>query len=217
MSARAALYARVSTAGQCVDSQLARLREAAPGAIAYADCAVSGRQDHHVEFDKLRAAVERGELATVYVTKLDRLGRSTKTILEFFDLAERSGVRVVVPDQGPIDTSTSVGRLVPTVLAAMAELEGDLIAERTREAMAAFKNGSRMTRSGKPVGRPRRHTPGVAQRIREERGNGLKWAVVAQHAGILAGTCGKVGMPPQSDTPRVENPDPGFGAQSGGS
>lgn len=201
-----AAYARVSTSGQTTHQQLDRLRSAAPGAEEYVDEAVSGRLDSRPEFDRLRLAIECGEVRCVYVTKLDRLGRSARGILEFFELAETHRVRVVVTDQGPIDTSTPVGRLIRTVLAAMAELEADLVAERTREAMAAFRAGTRTTRSGRPVGRPRVLTEEKVERIRELRfGRGFPWKEVAVHVGISAVTCRKVRPAPPTSIPRVLN------------
>lgn len=175
-----AAYARVSTAGQSVDVQLARLEQLAPGATRYVDPAVSGRLDHRPEFDRLRAAIERDQVQEVFVTKLDRLGRSARGILEFFELAERHGVRVVVTDQGPIDTSTPVGRLVRTVLAAMAELEADLIQERTRDAIRAIRAGIRPTRSGRPIGRPKIRTPELVAETLRLRAEGTRWADIAR-------------------------------------
>jgi DNA invertase Pin-like site-specific DNA recombinase len=209
-------YARCSTTGQSVDVQVARLRETAPGIVVYADVGLSGSLDHRPEFDKLRASVERGGVSSVYVTKLDRLGRSARSILEFFDLAERNGVRVVVTDQGPIDTLTPVGRLVRTVLAAMAELEADLIRERTRDAMAGFKDGTRKTRSGKPVGRPRILSDALLGRIRELRetpgpsGKVRTWNEIARMVHSPAGSCKKWYCAQRGGKPRVINPDSGF-------
>jgi DNA invertase Pin-like site-specific DNA recombinase len=207
----AALYARVSTAkqGESLETQLNRLRGVTPGAVEFVDAGVSGRDVDRPAFDRLVDAIRADHVDSVTVTKLDRLGRSARAILDFFNEADARHVRVVVADQA-IDTSTPVGRMVRTVVAAMAELEADLIAERTREAMVAFKTGARKTRSGLPVGRPRVLTPQVVQRIREERAKGLPWSVVAQHTGICAGTCRKVGPSPRSEIPRVGNPPPEF-------
>ncbi|MCI4317316.1 MAG: recombinase family protein [Thermoplasmata archaeon] len=150
-----AIYARVSTGRQAesLEGQLVRLRSRAPGAAEFSDL-LSGRGVDRPEFDRLARAVRDGMVDEVYVSRLDRLGRSARGILGFFELAEAHGTRVVVVDQA-IDTSTPVGRMVRTVLAAMAELEADLIGERTKDAMRAFKDGTRRTRSGNPVGRPR--------------------------------------------------------------
>ena len=201
---RVAIYARVSTEEQSVQQQLDRLRSAVKFATEYVDEAVSGRLDSRPEFDRLKRDMDAGKVQELYVVKLDRLGRSASSILEFFGRAEKDGVRVVVLDQ-QIDTSTPVGRLVRTVLAAMAELEADLIRERTREAMAALKAGTRQTKSGRPVGRPRKVTPEIAERIRVLRKGGMKWREIAVRVHLNAGTCRKVGAGSTGDSPSVEN------------
>lgn len=209
---RTASYARVSTSDQTTVQQLDRLRAVAPGAMEYVDDAVSGRLDSRPEFDRLKTAVERGEVKEVFVCKIDRLGRSAKAILDFFDLAEKHSVRVVVTDQG-VDTSTPVGKVVRTILAALAELEADLIRERTRDAMAAFKAGTRKTRSGRPVGRPPRINDALLEQIRELRASGLTWNQVALRAHAPATSARKwlsnarrAADTPPGESPRVINP-----------
>lgn len=181
-----AIYARVSTGSQTVAQQLDRLRAGAPGAREFVDEAASGRSDRRPGFERLRSAIEIGEISATYAVKLDRLGRSARAILGFFELAESHQVRVVLVDQ-QIDTSTPVGRLVRTVLAAMAELEADLVSERTREAMAAFKSGARAPRG--PVGRPRRVTAELADRCDSLRRQEFTWAEIARRTGLKAETC----------------------------
>lgn len=187
MSPTPAIYARVSTEEQSVEQQLDRMRPLAPAATEFVDSGVSGRLDSRPAFDRLREAIGVGSVSAVFVVKLDRLGRSAKSVLEFFEEAEAHGTRVVVVDQ-QIDTSTPVGRLVRTILAAMAELEADLIRERTRDAMAAFKAGVRKPKA--PLGRPRVVTSeklATASRIRKERPK-IQWSELAQRVGIRSET-----------------------------
>jgi DNA invertase Pin-like site-specific DNA recombinase len=205
-----ALYGRVSTVGQgeSLETQLGRLRVSVPGAVEFVDAGVSGRAADRPAFDRLVAEIRSERVGSVTVTKLDRLGRSAKTILEFFNDAEAHQVRVVVLDQA-LDTSTPVGRLVRTILAAMAELEADMIAERTREAMAAFKAGTRNTRSGKPVGRPRRVNDELVAEIRRLRDSGLRWAQVAVRLHVPASSARKwlsVANQRPKPTPTAETP-----------
>ena len=185
-------YARVSTDSQEIRTQSDRLALAAPGARPFADDGVSGKGVERPSFDSLLGEIRAGHVGSVYVTKLDRLGRSARGILEFFDQAEDNGVRVVVLDQ-QIDTATPVGRLVRTVLSGMAELEADLISSRTRDAMAAFKAGTRRTKSGRPVGRPRKITPEHEAQISRLRGEGFRWADIAMKVHLPTGSCRKVG------------------------
>jgi DNA invertase Pin-like site-specific DNA recombinase len=219
---KAAVYARVSTSDQSVEQQLSRLRAAAPGAVEYIDEAFSGRTFDRPRFLAMRLAIRNGEIQEVYALKLDRLGRSVKDVLEFYELCDQHQVRVVVVEQG-FDTASPVGRMVRTIVAAVAELEVEMIRDRTRAAMAAFKNGTRRTRTGRPPGRPRRMTPEMAQRIRALRetpkpdGSVRTWKEIAQHVHMPAGSCSKVPKAPPAGTPRSENGPSGFGEQMAGS
>ncbi len=214
---QSALYARVSTTGQTTQQQLDRLRGVAPGAAEFVDDAVSGRLAQRPEFDRLTSSIERGEVRVLYVCKIDRLGRSAKAVLEFFDLAERCGCRIVVTDQG-VDTSSPVGRVVRTILAALAELEADLTRERTQAAMDAFRTGTR-TPKGR-VGRPPRVTEDLLREIRRLRDEEhLQWSRVAVRLHVPASSARKwysnssrpKGAPPP-ETPRVINEPGAFGA-----
>jgi DNA invertase Pin-like site-specific DNA recombinase len=194
----AAVYARVSTSEQSTGPQVALLLSEAersglsvPADRIYVDERVSGSLDSRPAFDRLRAAVKAREISTVLVTKLDRLGRSVRGLLEFYDLSEAADVRVIVTDQG-IDTGTAVGRLLRTILAGMAEFERDLIVDRTQTRMDALKAGM-PTRSGRPVGRPRRVTPEKVEEARKLRAEvpPMKWPLVAQRVGLPAETIRK--------------------------
>ncbi len=206
------VYARVSTSaqGESLETQLGRLRASVPGATEFVDAGISGRGVERRAFDRLLAEVRAGRVDSVTVTKLDRLGRSARAILEFFNEADANGVRVVALDQA-IDTSTPVGRLVRTVLAAMAELEADLTSERTREAMAAFKAGARKTKSGRPVGRPRIYDSSFAARVRELRdalgpdGKRRPWSQLAMQLHRPAGSLRKLYSSPRGAIPSAIN------------
>ena len=108
-------------------------------------------------------AVRRREVDTVVVVKLDRLARSTRHLCELAEELESLSVALVVLDQA-IDTTTPSGRLLFTVLAAVASFERDLIVERTRAGLEAAK------RRGKKLGRPRK----VFDRRQVERARRLK-------------------------------------------
>ena len=214
MTERAALYTRVSTEEQSVVSQLDSLsRRATELGLSvieggtYADAGVSGRSTSRPEFDRLREAIRSRAVDAVLVTKLDRIARSVRTALEFFDEAEAAGVRIIVTDQS-IDTATPAGRLTRTILAGVAEFEGELIRERTRVAMDAIRSGARQTRSGRPVGRPRRVTVELAKRAAHFRGAGLTWKEVAQQVGLPSETCRKAVWQIQHAAETVGNPPP---------
>ena len=156
---RAVVYLRVSTEEQAT-SGLGLEAQAAACAAAVAgkggqlvatvrDEGVSGsvpafdRPGGGEALEMIRA----GEADALVVSKLDRLGRSAIDVLGVAERAEREGWALVVLDLG-LDTTTPVGRFTLTVLAGVAQLERDLIRQRTREAMAA------KAARGERVGRP---------------------------------------------------------------
>jgi DNA invertase Pin-like site-specific DNA recombinase len=120
-------YARVSTGGQKLEGQLEALK-AAGATMIYRE-KVSGVRAVRPQLAKLLGAMQAGD--TVIVTKLDRLGRSTRELLE---LVERFGQgKIGFKSLGdPLwDTTTPQGRLLGTLLAAIADFERSLIVERT--------------------------------------------------------------------------------------
>jgi len=220
MTERAAIYARVSTEEQSVTTQVEALVRRAdelgfviPAKQMYADSGVSGRADSRPELDRLRESIQAHVVDVVLVTKLDRIARSVRTALEFFDDAEKAGVRIIVTDQA-IDTATPAGRLTRTILAGVAEFEGELIRERTQIAMDAIRSGARQTRSGRPVGRPRRVTLELATRAAHLRRAGLRWKEVAQQVGLPAETCRKAVWQVRHAAGGVDNPPPSENVRS---
>lgn len=196
-----AIYARVSTDEQTTETQLARLRGEAPGAQEFVDQAVSGRAARRPAFDRLLEAMRAGSVRAVYATKLDRLGRTAVGIREFFQEADRLGVRVIVLDR-QVDTSTATGRFVLGLLAEIAELEVAQTLERSEERTDFIRaehdrTGVWKTRSGKPPHRPKRVTPELAARIVQVRespyhgGPRTPWPVVAQRVQAPQGSCRK--------------------------
>jgi DNA invertase Pin-like site-specific DNA recombinase len=139
-------YARVSTQGQDLTAQIEALKTA--GAETTFKEKVSGVRADRPQLAKLMAGLKPGDV--VVVTKLDRLGRSTRELL---DLIERIGsVGAAFRSLGdPLwDTSSSQGRLLSTLLAAIAEFERDLIRERTGEGRKrAMAKGVRFGRKPK--------------------------------------------------------------------
>jgi DNA invertase Pin-like site-specific DNA recombinase len=122
-------YARVSTLGQSLTGQVEALKAA--GATTIYREKVSGVRADRPQLAKLMGSLKPGDI--VLITKLDRLGRSTRELLE---LIERIGkVEASFRSLGdPLwDTSSSQGRLLSTLLAAIAEFERELIRERTGE------------------------------------------------------------------------------------
>jgi DNA invertase Pin-like site-specific DNA recombinase len=146
-------YGRVSTAEQTTDNQRLEIERA--GYVVeywYADT-VSGkahaaqRKQFGVLLGKLRAR------DTVVVAKLDRLGRDAPDVLSTIKSLATLGVEVVVLQLGKLDLASTPGKLMLTMLAAIAEMERDLIVERTQAGLARAKA------EGKVLGRPAKTTP----------------------------------------------------------
>jgi DNA invertase Pin-like site-specific DNA recombinase len=150
-------YARVSTTDQHPEVQHDALAEAGCSRI-FTDRGVSGKLARRPQWDACLGYLREGDV--LVVTKLDRLGRSVKHLVDLgLQLRER-GIDLVVTQQG-IDTTTPAGKLLFHLLAAIAEFEADLISERTRDGLAAARA------RGRTGGRKRSLTARQAAVIRD--------------------------------------------------
>ncbi len=141
-------YSRVSTADQSHASQELALRAAGVQQV-FLDT-YTGASASRPELDKLRLTIRQGD--TVVVTRLDRLGRSAKDLLNLSSEFEEKGVNLVVLEQN-INTATPEGKLFFTIISAMAEFERSLISARTKDGLAAAR--ARGMKGGrKPVMNP---------------------------------------------------------------
>jgi DNA invertase Pin-like site-specific DNA recombinase len=130
-------YARVSTQDQNLAGQLDALKAAGTTTI-YRE-KISGARADRPQLTKLMAVLKPGDV--VVVTKLDRLGRSTRELLDLIDRIGKAGASFRSLGDPLWDTSSAQGRLLSTLLASIAEFERELIRERTgdgrKRAMAA--------------------------------------------------------------------------------
>ncbi len=185
---RVALYARCSTADQSVDLQLDGLRDYARArgfTVVEEDLdeGVSGAKARRPALDRLLADAHRRRFDAVAVWRLDRLARSVRHLVNVAGDLESLGVDLIALDQG-IDTSTSAGRFLFHTLAAVGELERDLIRERTVAGVAAAR------RRGKRLGRPRVHVPlARAQALLDE---GHSVSATASRLGVSRATLQRV-------------------------
>ncbi len=150
---KAAIYVRVSTPDQHVESQLNDLRELAAQrqlevVAEYADRGVSGTKARRPGLDALMADARRKKFSVVLVSAFDRVARSTKHFLQVIDELDSLGV-VFLSRRENIDTSGPMGRLFLTLISSIAELESDLIGERVRMGMRRAKL------EGRQIGRSR--------------------------------------------------------------
>jgi DNA invertase Pin-like site-specific DNA recombinase len=128
-------YARVSTDGQSLDAQIAQLKAVKCTKIFREK--VSGARTERPELRKLLGSIEKGD--TLIITRLDRLARSTRDLLNVLAaVAEKGGMFRSLGDTWA-DTTTPHGRLMLTVLGGLAEFERELIKSRTGEGRARAK------------------------------------------------------------------------------
>ncbi|KYK14296.1 MULTISPECIES: recombinase family protein [Streptomyces] len=132
-------YGRVSTRDQNPDAQEDALKDAGCDPV-FVDKA-SGKLASRPELDKALIAAREGD--EFVITKLDRLGRSLKNLIELSEQLDKKGVNLVVLSQG-IDTSTPAGRMFFHILGAIAEFERSLIVERTRDGLEAARARGRV-------------------------------------------------------------------------
>ncbi len=123
-------YARVSTSQQSLDLQLKRLKEEGikPSRI-FSDKETGSKLDRK-GLELLRVKVEEGDV--VIVTKLDRLGRDTADMIKLIKDFDNMGVAVKFLSDG-ISTEGSMGKMIVTILSAVAQAERERILERTNE------------------------------------------------------------------------------------
>lgn len=187
---RAAIYARVSTTnnGQSPEMQLRELREYCQHrswltTTEYVDVGISGAKERRPELDRLLADAHRRRFDAVVVWKFDRFARSVSHLIRALETFQALGIEFVSLTEG-VDTSTPAGKMVFTVLGAVAELERSLIAERV-------KAGLRNARAkGKRLGRPKVILD--AARITALRSSGLGWKKISKQLGIGVGTARRI-------------------------
>ena len=137
-------YARVSTEQQNLDRQLDMLQKY--GVDFIYNEKMTGTNRNRPELEKLLERLTEGD--TVVVESLSRLGRSTKDLIWLMETFNSKGVNLVSLKES-IDTTTSTGKLLFTLMSAIAQFERDVIADRTREGL----NSARAR--GRKGGRPR--------------------------------------------------------------
>src|SRR5216684_1688776 len=128
-------YARASTRDQHPENQAERLIEAGcDPKLVFVDEGASGAKASRPEWDRCLAQLRKGDV--LVAVKLDRIGRSIRNLIDVAEMLRERGVDLVILDQA-IDTTTPAGRFMFHILAALAEMERELIRERTRDGLAA--------------------------------------------------------------------------------
>jgi DNA invertase Pin-like site-specific DNA recombinase len=191
---KAAIYARVSTAnnGQDPTMQTRELREYCERrgwAVAgeYVDIGISGTKEKRPELDRLLGEAHRRRFDAVVVWRFDRFARSVSHLLRALETFKSLGIEFVSLSE-QVDTSTPTGKMVFTVLGAVAELERSLIVERVR---AGLRNARA---KGRCLGRPKKNVN--AAEVAILRDSGVSWRKIARRMGVSARTARRAGQNP---------------------
>ncbi len=183
---RAAIYARVSTlnAGQDPSMQTRELEEYCKRRgweihDLYVDNGVSGKKDSRPQLNRMMQDAHERRFDVVVVWRFDRFARSVSHLLRALETFNSLGVQFVSLSE-QVDTSTPMGKMVFTVLGAVAELERNLIVERVRA-------GLRHARAkGKILGRPKKSVDRT--QIATLRAAGNSWRTISRELGVSVGT-----------------------------
>lgn len=182
---KTAIYARVSTNnGQDPEMQLRELREYCRNrnweiSAEYIDAGISGAKESRPELNRLISDARRRRFDALVVWKFDRFARSVSHLLRALEEFRSLGIEFVSLSE-QVDTSTPTGKMVFTVLGAVAELERSLIAERVRAGLRNAKS------KGTRLGRPRKRLdPGVIAALRAQ---GASWQTIGKKLGVSGST-----------------------------
>ena len=145
-------YARVSTADQNLDRQKDALNKYGIDRL-YCE-KMSGTKKNRPELDAMLCELRDGD--TVVIESLSRLGRSVKNLAELIELFNEKNVRLVSLKE-TIDTTSSTGKLLFSILASLCQFERDVLAERTSEGLAAAR--------GRVGGRPKTNSKAVEKAV----------------------------------------------------
>lgn len=187
---RVALYGRVSTSlKQSPEMQMRELREYCRNrgwkvSGEFVDSGISGKKDSRPQLDRLIADAHRRRFDIVAVWKFDRFARSVSHLLRALEIFRVVGIEFVSLSEN-VDTSTPTGKMVFTVLGAVAELERSLISDRVR---AGLRNAKA---KGKRLGRPplrELSATELRQLRRERRKTGESFKGLARRYGISVWT-----------------------------
>lgn len=175
-------YARVSSSGQNLDAQLQALTEA--GCAVVVQEKASGADRNRPELVKLLAHLKPGD--TLVVTRLDRLGRSLRDLLDILEQLTAAEVGFKSLREPWAETTTPAGRMLTTVFGGLAQFERELIQERATEGRADAR------RRGVHLGRRCKLTPYQREEIRERLAAGDSIASLARSYEVGVATIDRV-------------------------
>jgi DNA invertase Pin-like site-specific DNA recombinase len=190
-------YARVSTDGQSVEAQIAALTAAGAGAGKVFREVASGAKTDRAQLRRALDALDAGDV--LMVTRLDRLARSTRDLLNTLAAIAVKEADFRSLGDGWADTTTPHGPLMLTVLGGLAEFERDLIRTRTGEGRTRAKA------RGVKLGRPPKLTPHQVREAIARRDNGEVLADIARTYNVSHSTISRL----KGHSPRDRKQPPG--------
>jgi len=154
-------YGRVSTKDQTAENQRLEIEAAGHKVDYFFSDILSGKTSasQRPQFMKLMKKIREGE--TLVVSKLDRIGRDAQDVGATINTLKKFGIKVIVLQLGNLDLASPAGKLMLTMLSAVAEMERDLLIERTHAGLVRAKA------EGKTLGRTPKTTP--SQRVEMKR------------------------------------------------
>ena len=170
---------RVSTKEQTSENQRLDIEKAGFNVdFWFADEGVSGKTHatQRPQFKALLSRIRNGE--TLVVAKLDRLGRDAQDVGATIKALAKRKIEVIVLQLGKLDLTSSAGKLMLNMLAAIAEMERDLLVERTKSGIARARN------EGKIIVRPSKTTDQQRAEIKAMRENGVSISALSRTYGI---------------------------------
>ena len=182
-------YARVSTHDQDLRPQIDALKAAGATTAIYRE-KISGARADRPQLARMMSSLKHGDVVTV--TKLDRLGRSTRELLDLIDRIGKAGASFRSLGDPLWDTSSAQGRLLSTLLAGIAEFERELIRERTGAGRERAKA------NGVKFGRKRKLSEYQRNEARKRRAAGETLTDIAKSYGVAISMISRLEQDAQS-------------------
>lgn len=171
-------YGRVSTIDQTTENQRVEIERAGYKIDYWFADTVSGKvhASQRPKFKEMLAQIRDGE--TLVVSKLDRLGRDAHDVATTIKSLVARRIEVIVLQLGKLDLTSTAGKLMLAMLGAVAEMERDLLIERTQTGLARAKI------QGKTLGRPTKTTDAQRAEIIDMRKNGATISALSRTYGV---------------------------------
>ena len=168
-------FARVSTEKQSLENQEQRLRAEGCKEIYAEKISGAAEISKRTELENMLRALREGDI--VVATKIDRIARSTRQLLQIADEIQSKGAQLKFLDN-PIDTTTPSGKLIFEVLSAISSCERELLVSRTVEGLEHARS------KGKVLGRPSGTLPEIDRKIKARWKSGESWKSIGDDYGI---------------------------------